>query len=349
MTPLHGVDPGDEQRHRPDPDDLWNESYYADFVHEDGTFGGWLRLGLLPQPGRGLVDHLDRQPRPAAAAWPRSATTFPVPAGTGLVSEDPAIRIELETIEPLQQFRIAASAPAAHHGDPAAVYDGAPGTAGPARPGPDLDHRRLALPLPLHHPLRDPLHGGGDRHHRRRDDDRAGPGPARPLLGRARLVGLRVVLVLGPAGRRHPGAPGRHPHPRRPSGLRLCADPGRRRPHRHRVARDRGPRPGRPADGGPHRAGLRRRGRDGRRPRAPWPLPSPRWPSGRRCCATTTGGPAASRGPWCATRPRTGGRAWAGSSGISPRAAERSDLVPPWIRDRPEAQSESAPGDSTNP
>ena len=48
MTAAHLVDPADESRHTPDPDDLWNESYYADFVHEDGTWGGWLRLGLYP-------------------------------------------------------------------------------------------------------------------------------------------------------------------------------------------------------------------------------------------------------------------------------------------------------------
>ena len=44
----HAVLPSDEARHAPDPDDLWNESYYCDFVQGDGSWGGWLRLGLYP-------------------------------------------------------------------------------------------------------------------------------------------------------------------------------------------------------------------------------------------------------------------------------------------------------------
>ena len=48
MTAEHVVLPDDEARHTPDGDDLWNESYYCDFVRDDGSMGGWLRLGLYP-------------------------------------------------------------------------------------------------------------------------------------------------------------------------------------------------------------------------------------------------------------------------------------------------------------
>ena len=48
VTAAHVVPPDDEARHTPDGEDLWNESYYCDFVHADGTMGGWLRLGLYP-------------------------------------------------------------------------------------------------------------------------------------------------------------------------------------------------------------------------------------------------------------------------------------------------------------
>ena len=48
MTAEHVVLPDDEARHTPDGEDLWNESYYCDFVRDDGSMGGWLRLGLYP-------------------------------------------------------------------------------------------------------------------------------------------------------------------------------------------------------------------------------------------------------------------------------------------------------------
>lgn len=44
----HVVSPDDERRHNAGSDDLWGESYYADFVQEDGTVTGWFRLGLYP-------------------------------------------------------------------------------------------------------------------------------------------------------------------------------------------------------------------------------------------------------------------------------------------------------------
>jgi hypothetical protein len=122
----HVVSADDEARHEPDTEDLWNESYYADFVTDDGTLGGWLRLGLYPnrrvawwttwivgpdRPGLCSVDY-----------------RVPVPAGKGLVAEDGATRIELDLIDPLREFRIAASAPAETFERPEDVYSGGTGT-----------------------------------------------------------------------------------------------------------------------------------------------------------------------------------------------------------------------------
>ncbi|HEY1827554.1 MAG TPA: hypothetical protein VGF87_06005 [Acidimicrobiales bacterium] len=121
----HVVDPVDERRHTPDPDGLWNESYYADFVQADGSWGGWLRLGLYPNrqvawwttwivgPGRDGVCSVNY--------------TVPVPAGDGLVAEDADTRIEIDLVDPLRAFRLAASAPAEVYGKPEAVYDGEAG------------------------------------------------------------------------------------------------------------------------------------------------------------------------------------------------------------------------------
>ena len=44
--------PQDEGRHEPDATQpLWNESWYFDFAAEDGSIGGYVRLGLYPNLG----------------------------------------------------------------------------------------------------------------------------------------------------------------------------------------------------------------------------------------------------------------------------------------------------------
>lgn len=40
--------PADEALHTPGPELLWNESYYFDFAAADGSYGGYVRLGLYP-------------------------------------------------------------------------------------------------------------------------------------------------------------------------------------------------------------------------------------------------------------------------------------------------------------
>src|SRR5436190_16352999 len=41
----------DEGRHEPGDEELWGESWYHDFAAEDGSYGGYLRLGLYPNLG----------------------------------------------------------------------------------------------------------------------------------------------------------------------------------------------------------------------------------------------------------------------------------------------------------
>lgn len=41
----------DEFRHEPGPDLLWNESWYLDFFNDDGSLGGYVRMGLYPNLG----------------------------------------------------------------------------------------------------------------------------------------------------------------------------------------------------------------------------------------------------------------------------------------------------------
>jgi hypothetical protein len=47
----HTIDPEDEGRHEFGSEPFWNESYYFDFHREDGSLGGYVRIGLHPNMG----------------------------------------------------------------------------------------------------------------------------------------------------------------------------------------------------------------------------------------------------------------------------------------------------------
>jgi hypothetical protein len=143
----HLVSPEDEQRHPPDADDLWNESYYADFVQADGSFGGWLRLGLYPnRQVAWWTTWIVGPDRPGVCSVNYHV---PVPAGTGLVAEDADTRIELVLRDPLNEFGITAAAPAEIFDDPAAVYDSQAGK--PSRL--EVDLRWTTDGTPYHYDL----------------------------------------------------------------------------------------------------------------------------------------------------------------------------------------------------
>jgi hypothetical protein len=143
----HIVEAADESRHPPDGDDLWNESYYADFVNDDGSWGGWLRLGLYPnRQVAWWTTYIVGLDRPGVCSV---NYTVPVPAGTGLVAEDANTNIELELIEPLKAFRIAAHAPAEVMARPTDVYAGTPGEATTL----DLDLTWTTDGVPYHYEL----------------------------------------------------------------------------------------------------------------------------------------------------------------------------------------------------
>ncbi len=60
----HLVVAEDEHRHPPDADDLWNESYYADFVQRGRDLRRLVAPRAVPKSPRGLVDDLHRRHRP---------------------------------------------------------------------------------------------------------------------------------------------------------------------------------------------------------------------------------------------------------------------------------------------
>jgi hypothetical protein len=147
MSGAHSVLPADEGRHDPDAEDLWNESYYSDFVTTDGSLGGWFRLGLYPNRRvawwTAWIVRPGRRGSSGTAAPGICAVDYraPVPPGRGLTSDSPVTgrsggRIEIELQRPLEAFRIAARVPATAVADPADVYRTGEHEAGPAA---DLD------------------------------------------------------------------------------------------------------------------------------------------------------------------------------------------------------------------
>jgi hypothetical protein len=150
VTADHVVQPDDEARHVPDDEDLWNESYYCDFVRSDGTMGGWLRLGLYP----------NRQVAwwTAWIVWPdrpgvcSADYEMPVPPGNGLVSEGKdGERVEIELRRPLEEFRLAARVPARIIAPPEDVYAHGEQTGSPAQL--DLDITWTTDGVPYHYDL----------------------------------------------------------------------------------------------------------------------------------------------------------------------------------------------------
>ena len=108
MTAAHAVLPSDEGRHAPETDDLWNESYYCDFVTPDRSVGGWLRLGLYPnRQVAWWTAWIVRPGRPGVCSVDYHA---PVPPGDSLATTTAHAdtRVRLEVCRPLEEFRLVA-------------------------------------------------------------------------------------------------------------------------------------------------------------------------------------------------------------------------------------------------
>jgi hypothetical protein len=160
MTAEHVVLPDDEARHTPDAEDLWNESYYCDFVRSDGSMGGWLRLGLYPnRQVAWWTTWIVWPDRPGVCSADYRA---PVPPDGGLVSESGSAgsgggsseqRIEIDVRRPLQEFRLAASAPAHIIDPPEVVYSHEQGEQGGTPAQLDLDLTWTTDGVPYHYDL----------------------------------------------------------------------------------------------------------------------------------------------------------------------------------------------------
>ncbi len=143
----HVVDPRDEGRHASTSDELWGESYYADFVTLDGRLGGYIRLGTYPNLGvtwwTAMVVGVDRP----LVGW----TNYNLPAlgADDLRLADEGSDILCDPSEPLGNFRVVARGTAEVHGAADAIYRGIRG----APVDVDLDLTWQTDGLPYHYVL----------------------------------------------------------------------------------------------------------------------------------------------------------------------------------------------------
>ena len=121
MSAPYDVEPADEARHTPDADDLWNESYYCDFVQGDGSWGGWLRLGLYPN--REVAWWTAWVVRPGEPGICSVDYHAPVPPDGSLVSQSESVgRVEVDVRRPLEEFRLVVDSPAVTLAKPSDAY-----------------------------------------------------------------------------------------------------------------------------------------------------------------------------------------------------------------------------------
>lgn len=121
QTVPHSVDASDEARHPSGPEELWNESHYADFVSDDGRRGGYIRLGLYPNLGVSWWTVMLVQPGHASVAW--TDYTLPVPDPPELRLQAGGVELSIEPVRPLDELRVRADGRGEVLERPEAVYE----------------------------------------------------------------------------------------------------------------------------------------------------------------------------------------------------------------------------------
>ena len=120
-------EPGDEGRHSPGPEPLWNESWYFDAVSDDETVGLYVRLGRLPNQGICLYTTAICGPgRPSVMVVDPRA---PLPG-----SDDDSQAINTDVLSatqlcqaPLERFHVRLHGVGEAHNDQSAPLRGEPG------------------------------------------------------------------------------------------------------------------------------------------------------------------------------------------------------------------------------
>jgi hypothetical protein len=115
---------GDESAHPATDEPLWNESWYADFADVAQGFGGWIRLGLIPNQQTGWLHALLCGP-----GLPTVAVVdfeVPLPADPWAARTD-AIDFTHSAVDPLRTYRLALRGQGHSYVDPAALLRDEPG------------------------------------------------------------------------------------------------------------------------------------------------------------------------------------------------------------------------------
>jgi Ecdysteroid kinase-like family len=115
----------DESAHTPTDEPLWNESWYADFADAAQGFGGWLRLGLIPNQQTAWLNALLCGP-----GLPTVAVVdfeVPIPADPWVVRTE-GVDFTHSAAEPLRTYRMTLRGQGQSYQDPAGLLRGEPGT-----------------------------------------------------------------------------------------------------------------------------------------------------------------------------------------------------------------------------
>jgi hypothetical protein len=110
--------PDDESAHTATGEPLWNESWYADFADAANGFGGWVRLGLIPNQQTAWLHTLLCGPDLPTVA----VVDFEVPLPTDpWTLQTGAIDFTHSADDPLRTYRIALRGQGQSYPDPAAL------------------------------------------------------------------------------------------------------------------------------------------------------------------------------------------------------------------------------------
>lgn len=112
----------DEGRHAVGAEELWGESWYHDFAAQDGSYGGYLRLGLYPNLGVAWCwIHLVRRDRPLVVVRDQDVPCPTVMRGPIEVGSD-RVRGAWSPVQPLRAYRITIQGRGIELADPADAF-----------------------------------------------------------------------------------------------------------------------------------------------------------------------------------------------------------------------------------
>lgn len=133
----------DERRHSSGPEPLWGESWYFDFFDEEGSVGGWVRIGLYPNLGVAWYHAFVVGPgRPIVAV---SDLEAPLPSAAGLELRTHGLWADHVCETPLDHWTVGNEAFGLGVDDPNALY--APVPVGDRVPvGLDLEWETAGIP-----------------------------------------------------------------------------------------------------------------------------------------------------------------------------------------------------------